>query len=59
MEPSPLSKSKNPEYFTQSKRKTIDHILFHTKSMTEMAKKLMSCGGASNFMTLGNIVWDR
>lgn len=47
------------EHFTHSRRKIIDHIVYHTESMTGMAKKIMACSGAEDFMTLGKISWGR
>jgi hypothetical protein len=43
----------------ESKRKAIDHILYHTNSMTSLAQKIMGCSNAKDFMTLGRISWER
>jgi phosphoribosylpyrophosphate synthetase len=55
----PINLSQSNDSFTHSRRKTIDHILYHTNSMAGMAQKIMALPGAEDFMFLGKIAWGR
>lgn len=45
--------------FTHSKRKAVDHIVYHTNSMKGLAQKILDCPQAREFITLGEISWGR